>query len=203
MLRFHIIATVAASYLAFSSLSAWANPCAPPTGVNSSPDVSVTLFMVAESLACRPHGYSVGRKSSSCDPWAIDDFLSYAKSQRLEPVINQVPPQNMSLKHLRTAIESYSNRCSIETTKQYCTGSADDRRAILIVIKTDMPPGQPISISRKQSHTSDIPPYKVSGQLQPSSRWLNHQRADAFLPKKSIKWNLQIGEHCWPLGTKE
>ena len=165
------------------------------------PRVCISVFLLEETEACRPRGYASRKEGSNCEVWEIDEFLKYAEKKKLKPVYNLVPPQDISLDHLSEAIRRYSNRCSREDLKDFCT-DPNNRKSVLLIIETDMQPGLLIGISRLRSDSSDIPPYRQMDMLQPSGRWLNHQRADAFLPKKNFTWRLQIGDRMWTLGTK-
>ena len=88
---------------------AWGQVCISDGKTHNGPVVCVTLYLIQETDACRPNGYP------KCDVWEIDQFIEFARVQRLKPVFSRVPPEHISLKHLTEAIITYSNRCSIES----------------------------------------------------------------------------------------
>ena len=196
MKQFTFIATFFLSALIIHP--AWAQACIPDEETQDGPVVCATLYLIPETEACRPNGYE-----EECNKWKIDQFIKYARQKRLKPVFSRIPPEHISLEHLTEAIILYSNRCSIESSKQYCM-KPGTRKSVVLLIETNLKDSLPVSISRLNSDYSNLPPYSRSGTLQNSGRWLNHQRADAFLPKKNIKWELKIGNYnTWSLGTQE
>jgi hypothetical protein len=45
--------------------------------------------------------------------------------------------------------------------------------------------------------------YVARGTLDQGGHWINHQRADLFLPDYGVKWTLDVDNHILKLGTRE
>ena len=191
--------TVIATFLLSSFVAhiAYGQACRFDEETHNNPVVRVSLYLINETEACRPWGYA-----KQCDGWRIDEFLNFAEQNKLKPVFSRVPPEQISLQHLTDAIISYSNRCSVESLKMYCM-EPKSRKSVVLFIETNLKDNLPISISRLRSNHSKLPKYTREGELEYRGRWLNHQRADAFLPKNEIEWKLKIGNNKWLFGTQE
>ena len=170
------------------------------------PLVLVDLYVTDERRVC-PNGYqSVSNGQSRCPELSYEMIREWEADEQITAVTSQVPPEEVSLGSLRTAIENYARRCP---RRSPCTDPQNDRRkAVILVFQFNLlnPKGVPLSFMRTTDDLRMIPPYPVTtGQLSTCGRWINHQRADAFLPNYRVKWILKAGTDPawqWEFRTK-
>ena len=169
------------------------------------PDVVVSMYFVGEKVACPPDGYPDADEESTrsrCPTWTFSDLADL--SRQATPVQQSIPPEQLQLgQALLDSIEAFSDDCTIAVP---CADEPDRRYSIVLAFEVnDLRDfrGQEIAIRRLLPDRSRLPKYSASGELSQRGRWINHQRADIFLPSYSVRWELQIGEWRWNLGTEQ
>ncbi len=173
---------------------------------NEKPVVLVTIIFAKETEACAPNGYTSNYdyldKQKKCNPLYFDKL-----SQLGITVAHKLPPEQIPLKKLFRLVNWYSDKC---TLKEPCK-DPDDRYSIILAFEFQMQKtkGIEISLERKipedlKSHFKEDPnagKYSAKGKLDEGGHWINHQRADLFLPGYGIEWILKADEYSWTLLT--
>lgn len=172
------------------------------------PPVEVTVYLTAEKKACAPDGYSdkFHARTSKCAPLIYEKLDAYEFGH---PIYAKVPPECLPLGDLAEHIKRATQDCPIE---KYCE-DPERRKAIVLVFDF----GKANARGRKVKFIRDIPkrlekhfemdPYKgtyvAKGTLDQGGHWINHQRADLFLPDYDVTWTLDVDNHIFKLGTRE
>ena len=170
------------------------------------PEVLVTIIFAKETEACAPNGYASNYeyqgRQKQCNP------LYYDKLNELGiTVAHQLPPDKFPLKELFRLVNWYSERC---TLKEPCK-DPDDRYAIILAFDFNMSDTKGIEVSLERripeglKQDFDADPnhgeYFAGGILDEGGHWINHQRADLFLPGYGVEWVLKANEYSWKLFT--
>jgi hypothetical protein len=167
------------------------------------PPVLVTVIFAEETIVCAPNGYTNLDENQDnkrqCNP------LYYDQLDKLEElgktVADSVPPEEIALQELFQLINWYSERC---TLKLPCK-DPKERYAIVLAFEFQMQQtkGVKVSLRRKalEGNYPGVGEYAASGILDEGGHWINHQRADLFLPGYGVEWILTAGEHSWSLLT--
>jgi hypothetical protein len=173
---------------------------------NEKPEVLVTVIFAKETEACAPNGYASNYDTQSrqkkCNP------LYYDKLSELGiTVAHKLPPDKIPLKELFRLVNWYSDKC---TLKAPCK-DPEDRYSIILAFEFQMKDTKGIEVSLKRrvpedlksdfEADSDLGNYSAEGMLDEGGHWINHQRADLFLPGYGVKWILKAGEYSWTLLT--
>ena len=172
------------------------------------PPVEVSVYLTEEKKACAPDGYpdKFRARKSACEPIIYEKLESYEFGK---PIFTKVPPESLPLGELAERIKEATRNCPIE---KYCE-DPDLRKAIVLVFNFPMesPGGSKVSIireipSRLEKYFEMDPrkgKYVASGTLDVGGHWINHQRADLFLPDYGVKWILKLDENIYKIGTAE
>jgi hypothetical protein len=172
------------------------------------PPVEVTVYLTDEKKACAPNGYSdrFHARTSKCEPLIYEKLDAYEFGK---PIYAKVPPECLPLGDLAEHIQRVTQDCPIE---KYCK-DPERRKAIVLVFDF----GVKNSKGRNVKFIRDIPkrlekhfemdPYKgtyvAKGTLDQGGHWINHQRADLFLPDYGVTWTLDVDGHIFKLGTRK
>ena len=172
------------------------------------PPVEVSVYLTEEKKACAPNGYpdKFHARTSKCDPLIFEKLESYEFG---EPIYTRVPPHCLPLGELAERIKEATRDCPIE---KYCK-DPELRKAIVLVFYFAMenPKGRIVKFirdipSRLEKHF-EMDPYKgtyiAKGTLDQGGHWINHQRADLFLPDYGVKWILDVDGHIYRIGTEK
>ena len=172
------------------------------------PLVKVSVYLTAEKKACAPDGYSdrFHARTSKCDPLIYEKLDAYKFG---EPIYAKVPPECLPLGELAERIKAATQDCPIE---KYCK-DPELRKAIVLVFYFAMknPKGRKVKFirdipSRLEKHF-EMDPYKgtyiAKGTLDQGGHWINHQRADLFLPDYGVKWTLDVDGQIFKIGTRK
>ena len=178
------------------------NMLMPLAAEDNKPDVFVSMYFASETDVCSPDGYSsqVNDTPNPCDQMTFKRLKKMLDDKEVTNVRHKIPPEKLRLgKLLLDSIEAYSDDCPL---KAPCLKSSRRYAVILTfeVAGTDCV-GCDIKIRRDPPSKSNIPRYTFEGKLSEKNRWINHQRADVFLPSHHVRWDLIIGDWCWRLGT--
>lgn len=163
--------------------------------------VEVSVYLTEEKKACTPDGYA-----APCDPLIYEKLDSYEFG---EPIYARVPPECLPLGELAERIKEATEDCPIE---KYCKDPVL-RKAIVLVFyfHLDHPKGRKVEFIR------EIPPrlekyfeldqlkgiYVAEGTLDHGGHWINHQRADLFLPDYGVRWILDVDSDIYRIGTRK
>ena len=169
-------------------------------GQSDKPNVAVSMYFVEEIVACSPNGYPESDgEAGSCPPLTFEDLERMTSPGMATPVQRSIPPEQVNLgTSLLDHVESFSDDCPITAP---CANDPQRRYSIILafeVMGTDNLQGHDIQLRRTSSPFGS---YSASGTLSERGRWINHQRADAFLPSNRVRWELRIGEWTWNLGV--
>lgn len=172
------------------------------------PPVEVSVYLTEEKKACAPDGYpdKFYARKNACKPLIYEKLESYEFGK---PIYARVPPECLPLGELAELIKEATQDCPIE---KYCK-DPEMRKAIVLVFyfPTKNPKGHELSLIRKipsrLEKYFEMDPYKgeyiAKGTLDQGGHWINHQRADLFLPDYGVKWILKVDEHTYKIGTKK
>lgn len=164
------------------------------------PLVVVTVIFAKETVVCAPNGYASNDenqdKNRQCNP------LYYDKLEELGiTVAHELPPEKIPLQDLFRLVDWYSERCTLELPCK----DPEERYAIVLAFEFQMQQTKGVEVSLRRKLPDDIDPgvgeYAASGILDEGGHWINHQRADLFLPGYGVEWILTAGEHSWSLLT--
>lgn len=170
------------------------------------PAVLVTVIFAKETEVCAPDGYASNYDRQDnrrkCNPLYFDKLSELGKT-----VAHKLPPEQIPLKKLYQLVNWYSDKCSI---KEPCK-DPNDRYAIVMAFEFQMQKtkGIDVSLERKipkdlESHFQEDPnfgKYSARGKLDEGGHWINHQRADLFLPGYGVEWILTADKYSWTLLT--
>ena len=170
------------------------------------PEVSVTIIFAKETEACAPNGYASNydypSRQKKCNPLYFDKLSELGIT-----VAHQLPPDKIPLQKLFRLINWYSERC---TLKEPCK-DADDRYSIILAFDFKMSDTKGIEVSLERRIPEELKQdfdgdpnhgeYLAGGILDEGGHWINHQRADLFLPGYGVEWVLKAGEYSWKLFT--
>ena len=170
------------------------------------PEVLVTVIFAKETEACAPNGYASNYDyqitQKKCNPIYYDKLSELGIT-----VAHKLPPDKIPLKELFRLVNWYSDKC---TLKEPCK-EPDDRYSIILAFEFQMKDtkGVEVSLERRipvdlKSHFNEDPnlgKYSAGGMLDEGGHWINHQRADLFLPGYGVEWALTVGEFSWTLLT--
>lgn len=173
------------------------------------PLVTVSVYLTEEKKACWPDGYP---KKSRDRKRACQRSIIYEKLDSYEfgePIIASVPPECLPLGDLADKIEQATVDCPIY---KYCK-NPEDRKAIVLVFEFQMenPAGREVKFTREiprdlEQHF-EMDPYKgtydAKGKLDQGGHWINHQRADLFLPEYGVEWTLDVDGNIYEIGTRK
>jgi len=172
------------------------------------PKVEVSVYLTEEKKACAPNGYpdKLRARENACEPLLYEKLESYEFDR---PVYTSVPPECLPLGELAELIKEATRDCPIE---KYCK-DPKMRKAIVLVFyfPTENPKGHEMSLIRKipsrLEKYFEMDPFKgeyiAKGTLDQGGHWINHQRADLFLPDYGVKWILKVDKHIYKIGTKK
>jgi hypothetical protein len=164
------------------------------------PHVVVTVIFAKETIVCAPNGYASNDENQDnkrqCNP------LYYDKLDELGiTVAHELPPTEIPLQELFQLVDMYSEKCTLELPCK----DPEERYAIVLAFKFQMQQTTGVEVSLKRKLPDEIDPgvgeYDASGILDEGGHWINHQRADLFLPGYGVEWILTAGEHSWALLT--
>lgn len=174
---------------------------------NGDPLVDVSVYWVKETVACAPHGYSssyaVDVEGKKCAPLSIEQLSKFGQA-----VAVKVPPKSIPLDFIGDLVDDYRKKC---TLKEPCK-DPEDRYVLVLAFKfkIKMAKGTIVSLERKIpdsllnyfSEDKKKGTYYVEHELDQGGHWINHQRADLFLPGYKVQWTLKADGHSWELGTE-
>ena len=176
------------------------NPSPLPAQIER-PEVRVSLYFVGEAEACRPAGYPSGMETSvPCEPLTFQDLEAMVRRTEVTRVQHRIPPEQLRLgEELLDSIDAYREDCPLASP---CL-QPNRRYAVILAFEVDVPDPVDfeIAIRRKPPPGSRVKPYSATGALSARGRWINHQRADVFLPAYGVRWQLDIGSWSWDLGA--
>jgi hypothetical protein len=173
---------------------------------DAKPEVLVTVIFAKETVACAPDGYASSydypNKQKKCNP------LYYDKLSELGiTVAHRLPPDKIPLKELFRLVNWYSEKC---TLKEPCK-DPDDRYSIILAFEFQMSDTKGIAVSLNRRVPEDLKQefdadpnhgeYSAEGRLDEGGHWINHQRADLFLPGYGVEWVLKAGKYSWTVFT--
>ncbi len=164
------------------------------------PLVLVTVIFAKETIVCAPNGYANLDENQDnkrqCNPLYYDKLVELG-----ETVAHELPPEEIPLKELFQKIDWYSETCTLELPCK----DPEERYAIVLAFEFQMQQTKGVEVSLKRKLPKNIDPgvgeYAASGILDEGGHWINHQRADLFLPGYGVEWILNAGEHSWSLLT--
>ena len=185
---------------------------------NFKPNVLVTVIFIDETKVCTLNGKASSygnlneNKKDNSGKERNCDKLNYDQLKDLKlighTVTDQEPIDTINLQELFRLVKLYSLKCPL---KKPCM-KPKDRSSIILAFEFQMdePKGADISLERQ------IPPnmkeyfkapyygyYSTDGKLDEGGHWINHQRADLFLPGHGVEWILKANQYCWKLITEE
>jgi hypothetical protein len=172
------------------------------------PQVLVSVYLTEEKKACAPNGYpdKFYDKKNACEPLFYEKLESYEFGRA---IYARVPPECLPLGELAELIKEATQNCPIE---KYCK-DPELRKAIVLAFyfPAENPKGLEISLirespSRLEKYFNMDPSkgmYVAKGTLDQGGHWINHQRADLFLPDYAVNWILKVDEHIYKMGTKK
>ncbi|MCY4507806.1 MAG: hypothetical protein OXG35_12735 [Acidobacteria bacterium] len=160
------------------------------------------MYFVAEAEACRPDGYPDPNQEMAvrCEPLTFQDLETMIRRNEGTRVQHGIPPEELRLGNaLLDSIDAYREACPLASP---CLKSKQ-RYAVILAFEVDVPDpeGYEIAIRREPPRGSPVDPYSATGTLSGRGRWINHQRADVFLPAYGVRWRLNVGSWGWDLGT--
>ncbi len=158
------------------------------------PRVMMTMLLVEEKCACRDNGYLTydNDEPSRCKPFSAKDIPTLEGEALVDIQTEPVPPSEVKLGN-----DLYQQLNTYSTTGK---STAEDRRAIVLVFKWDGPQSGKVTLQRVSEY-GDIPGMTWKGVLRGEKLWINHERADAFLPGYGLKWILTLGKNTWVFET--
>ena len=165
------------------------------------PEVTVSMYFASETDACPPSGYraSAAEAQSSCRSLTFDNLEAMVADGTTRTVQQRIPPERLRLgERLLDSIDAYVDECPI---REPCL-DASRRYSIILTFEVADVVNREITITRVPPEDSQVPPYSFRGELSPQGRWIDHQRADTFLPSYRVRWRLEIGQWTWRLGTE-
>lgn len=164
------------------------------------PEVLVSLYFVGEVEACRPAGYPSGMETSvRCEPLTFEDLEAMVRRPEVTRVQHGIPPEQLRLgEELLDSIDAYRDDCPLTRPCSH----PSRRYVVILAFEVDVsdPVDYEITIRREPPRGSRVEPYSATGALSGRGRWINHQRADVFLPAYGVRWRLDIGSWSWDLG---
>ena len=172
------------------------------------PPVAVSVYLTEEKKACAPNGYpdKLHARENACEPIIYEKLESYEFGR---PIYTRVPPECLPLGELAELIKEATKDCPIE---KYCK-DPELRKAIVLVFyfPAENPKGLELSLIREiplrlEKYFKMDPlkgKYVAKGTLDQGGHWINHQRADLFLPDYGVKWIFKVDEHIYKIGTKK
>lgn len=169
--------------------------------------VDVSVYWVKETIACAPNGYSssyaVDVEGKKCAPLNIEQLSKFGKA-----VAIKVPPKSIPLDFIGDLVDDYRKKC---TLKEPCK-DPNDRYVLVLAFKFKInnPKGTIVSLERRIpdslldyfSEDKKKGKYYVEHELDQGGHWINHQRADLFLPGYKVQWILTADGYSWELGTE-
>jgi hypothetical protein len=171
--------------------------------------VSVSVYLTEEKKACWPDGYpkkARARKRACQRPIIYEKLDSYDFGK---PIYTSVPPECLPLGNLAEKIKQATEECPVE---KYCT-DPERRKAIILVFDFQMknPQGHEVKFIREipqdLEQYFEMDPYKgtyvAEGTLDVGGHWINHQRADLFLPEYGVEWTLEVDGNFYEIGTRK
>lgn len=170
------------------------------------PVVLVTVIFAKETEVCAPNGYASNYdrldNRRKCNPLYFDKLSELGIT-----IAHKLPPEEIPLKELFRLVNWYSDKCTI---KEPCK-DPHDRYSIVMAFEFQMQKikGIEITLERKipkdlESHFQEDPnfgKYSARGKLDEGGHWINHQRADLFLPGYGVEWILKADTYSWTLLT--
>ena len=173
---------------------------------NGKPDVLVTVIFAKETEACAPNGYASNYDyqdmQKKCDPLYFDKLSELGIT-----IGHKLPPDEIPLKKLFRLVNWYSEKCTLDSPCK----DADERYSIILGFEFQMPSAKGIEVSLKRTIPGELKTffigdqkegdYSAKGILDEGGRWINHQRADLFLPGYGVEWELKAGEYSWKMLT--
>lgn len=172
------------------------------------PPVEVSVYLTEEKKACAPDGYpnKLHARTRKCAPLIYEKLDSYKFG---EPIYTRVPPQCLPLGELAERIREATQDCPID---KYCT-DPELRKAIVLVFYFGIvnPKGRRVEFIREiptrlEKHFAQDGAkgtYIAEGTLDQGGHWINHQRADLFLPDYGVRWILDVDGNFYTIGTRK
>jgi len=168
--------------------------------VSEQPRVTMTIFLVPETVACRGSSYP-----GPCESWKYSEIEELRKG-RIGRVIGE---KANVLPGVVTLGAEILDRVSRYSQVNPAERSLKDRRAILILFdwnKTLGTQNKPAFVSlTRESPSDNVPPAKqvIPGSLRGYRTWIYHERADSFLPEYKVKWTLKVANYDpWIIQTR-
>jgi hypothetical protein len=169
--------------------------------------VEVSVYWVKETIACAPNGYSSGytvdAEGKKCAPLSVGQLSKFGQA-----VAVKVPPKSIPLDFIGDLVDDYRKKC---TLKDPCK-DPEDRYVLVLAFKFKIkkPKGTIVSLERRIpdsllnyfSEDKKKGTYYVEHELDQGGHWINHQRADLFLPGYKVQWTLKADGRSWELGTE-
>lgn len=167
---------------------------------NHQTPLSLTLFLVKETEACRPNGYRSDNagQNSQCAPLTVRGDISAWKSSRVPQTVEKIPPTDISLgNNIGDLLDDYCNAYpdapSVDPKK---------RKAIVILFDFGTSKNFTVSLARKNRNGSGNFSNKTWTGTAVHGRWVHHERADAFIPSNKAEWTLIALNKKWVFTTK-
>lgn len=157
--------------------------------------ISVKIYLVEETEACRPNGYrSYGSASRNrCEIMSADDVEEKFRNKKIQ-YRTDIPPETISLnKEFLKILGTYNKISTPQPSK-----NVQNRKSIVYLFKWPFRHDLPIKLERKQAekHSGKVIEFRsriTQGKNQ--LRWVHHERADALHPNNRVFWKLTLGDH--------
>jgi hypothetical protein len=154
--------------------------------------VKLTLFLVPETEACRPDGYmKYNEGSSDCREITREDVEKW-KAQGVHSL--EYPFASQQTINLGKKLVSF-----LDTYRTAGRKTPDDGMSLVLFFEWDEAKSGDVEFERKVPTPikKTVPPMKWVGKMDSDLGWINHQRADAFIPSYGIQWDLKVGDANW------
>lgn len=163
--------------------------------------VSVSVMIVAETLACRPAGYTNYQDddaaSQRCARLTATDFHDLRERHAHSDLI-AIPPRRISLGGLTRPLNIYLGQISRQEL------SPAKRQSAVFLFEWNEPQTFDLTFQRL-SKDPDIPSSTrpATYQMRNQRRWVYHTRADSVAPAFDVEWVLTMGDQELRLRTTQ
>jgi hypothetical protein len=160
--------------------------------VANAQELTISAYFMSEQDACGRQGYGGVR---SCRRLSVPDITN----RNSYVLASKVPPgKEIKLGRLSRVLKRYYERtCNFAVP---CTAKLSDKKSLVLLFEWATPQNGEVKFERFSSE--NVREYGSSHKLRNRSRWINHQRAEVFVPKKKFNWRLSLNGSSWNFVTK-
>ncbi len=168
------------------------------------PTLKITMIIVSQLDACKPEGYKGGNEKSKCDPLYPKTVKRWINAGNRKVIKDGICPCNQD-ECVVIPLGGAMMEALTDYNSDFKKGRARQLESMVLLFEFNPLPTGKVSLVRERlqvnENNKDIEELTWEGNLDHDEHWINHQRADIFLPDTAFQWVLTVGKNQWRFTT--